>query len=263
MQSILFDLDGVIYEGNQVIPGAAEAVQWFQQRSIPHLFITNTSSRPRSALVDKLAGFGIETRDQDFLTPPAAARTWLSHHVENAIALFVAEETCSEFSEFNTTQNPDDKIDAVVIGDLGERWDFALMNRAFQMLINNPGAHLIALGMTRYWKSASGLQLDAGPFVAALEYATGRKPLVMGKPAKKFYQAALASLATPADQTMMIGDDIIGDIKASNKRGFHTALVKTGKYTQQDLDKGVQPDVVLDSVRELPEYWQTVSHIQG
>ncbi len=263
MQAILFDLDGVLYEGGQVIDGAIETVHWFQQKGIPHLFLTNTSSRPRSALVEKLAGFGIDAHEQDFLTPPAAAAEWLKHHVEHSIALFVAEATKIEFSQFNISDDPDDPIDAVVIGDLGDGWDFATLNRAFRILMNNPQAHLIALGMTRYWKAESGLQLDAGPFVAALEYATGKQPVVMGKPAEKFYQAALAQLATPADRTIMIGDDIVGDIKAAQQLGFHTVLVRTGKFSDSDLTLGIQPDAVIDSVAQLPEYWQSISLVHG
>ena len=263
MQAILFDLDGVLYEGSQVIDGAVETVRWFQKKGIPHLFLTNTSSRPRSALVEKLAGFGIDAREQDFLTPPAAATEWLKHHVKNAIALFVAEATKAEFSQFNISDDPDDDIDAVVIGDLGEDWDFATLNRAFRMLMNNPQAHLIALGMTRYWKADTGLQLDAGPFVAALEYASGRQAVVMGKPAEKFYQAALVQLATPADQTVMIGDDIVGDIKAAQPLGFHTVLVRTGKFSDRDLTLGIHPDAVIDSVAQLPEYWQSISLVHG
>ena len=208
---------------------------------------------------DGLGQFQID----DFLTPAAAAYRWLSHHVENKIALFVTEATVSEFDRFDITDDPADDIDAVVIGDIGEGWDFATMNRAFRMLVNNPDAHLIALGKTRYWKGADGMQLDTGPFVVALRYATKRKPLVLGKPARKFYQAALAHLATPPEETLMIGDDIVGDIKAANKRGFHTVLVRTGKFSELDLNMGIEPNKVLDSIRDLPEYWESISHIQG
>lgn len=263
MQAILFDLDGVLYEGDKAIDGAVEAVRWFQQKGIPHLFLTNTSSRPRAALVEKLAGFGIDSHEQDFLTPPAAAVEWLKHHVDHAISLFVADATRSEFSRFHTSDNPDDTIDAVVIGDLAEGWDFATLNRAFRILMRNPQAHLIALGMTRYWKAPQGLQLDTGPFVAALQYATGREPVVMGKPAEKFYQAALVRLTAPAAQTLMIGDDIISDIQAAQKPGFHTVLVRTGKFSDNDLQRGIRPDAILDSVAQLPSYWQSISVSHG
>lgn len=259
MQAILFDLDGVLYEGGDPIPGAAETVRWFQKKNIPHLFVTNTSSKPRSQLVSKLANFDIHTSEDCFLTPPAAATQWLSHHVKHAISVFVSEPTKIEFAAFDITDDINATVDAVVIGDLANRWDFTTMNRAFQMLMNNPDAHLIALGMTRYWKTESGLQLDAGPFVAALEYASGRTPLVMGKPAKKFYQAALAQLATSANTTVMIGDDIVGDINAANKRGFHTIQVRTGKFTKADLTLGIKPDMILDSIKDLPDYWQSIS----
>lgn len=261
MQAVLFDLDGVLYVGGDVIPGAAEAVHWFQSHDIPHLFLTNTSARPRSSLVDKLKGFGIDVQENDFLTPPVATCQWLRHNCDKPIALFIPEATKEEFVDFRISSELDDNIGAVIIGDLGNDWSFEKINLAFQMIMENPDAHLIALGMTRYWKTENGLQLDAGPFVSALEYATGKKPVVLGKPAKQFYQAALARLSVPANETIMIGDDIKGDIKAAKKHNLHTVFVRTGKYTDNDLTLGIEPDAIIDSIKDLPAYWQKVAHI--
>jgi len=255
MSAILFDLDGVLYEGNHAIAGAAETINWFNAHSIPHLFLTNTSSKPRAVLVEKLAAFEIKTSTDQFLTPPVATAQWLKLNSDGPVALFIPEATKSEFMDFEISTNSTETVSAVVIGDLGEGWDFNTLNRAFRLLIENPEAVLVALGMTRYWRAENGLQLDAGPYVSALSYATGRKPVVLGKPARTFYQAALNYLQTDSSETVMIGDDIKGDIEAAQQAGIRTVLVRTGKFTPSDLDQGITPDAVIDSIADLPDWW--------
>lgn len=256
MSAILFDLDGVLYQGNSAIDGAADAVNWFDQNNIPHLFLTNTTSKSRQELVNKLAALGIETKQGDFLTPPVAARQWLHFNKINNIALFVPETTKEEFSDFNPVTGEENDVDAVVIGDLGEQWTFDIMNTVFRTLMNNPNAKLIALGMTRYWRADTGLQLDVGPMIKAFEYATGVEAVVTGKPAIDFFQAGISILGKK-NNIVMIGDDIHGDIKASQQAGLKAILVRTGKFTEKDLDTGIRPDAILDSVASLPEWWQS------
>lgn len=256
MSAILFDLDGVLYESDKAISGAAETVDWFVKNNINHLFLTNTTSKSRRELVNKLDKFGIKTTAEDFLTPPVAATQWLQQHSIKNIALFVPETTKEEFSAFNITCTGDHAVDAVIVGDLGEHWTFNIMNQIFRLLINNPQAKLIALGMTRYWRAHSGLQLDVGPMIKAFEYATGTHAIVTGKPAKAFFQAASHLLGEP-DNIIMIGDDIRGDIEASQQAGFKAILVRTGKFSERDLETGITPDALINSISELPDWWQS------
>ncbi len=255
MSAILFDLDGVLYEGDKPIDGAADTVNWFCQNGIPHLFLTNTTSISRLELVTKLANFGIKSKEENFLTPPVAAKQWLQSNNLNNIALFVPETTREEFSDFKLVTNENNSVDAVVIGDLGLQWTFNIMNQIFRTLISNPQAKLIALGMTRYWRTASGLQLDVGPMIKAFEYATGINAVVTGKPAIEFFLAAVALLGNQ-DNVVMIGDDIRGDIEASQQAGLKAIQVRTGKFTEQDLESDISPDAILDSVALLPKWWQ-------
>jgi len=113
----------------------------------------------------------------------------------------------------------------------------------------------VALGLTRYWLADGGLRLDVGPFIKALEYASGREAIVMGKPAPHYFQAALSTLGVAPEQTLMIGDDIRGDIEGAQRLGIKTLLVRTGKFRPADLHLGIQPDGVLDSVVDLPRWW--------
>lgn len=257
MTGILFDLDGVIYQNCQPIPGADQALNWVKKHNIPHLFVTNTSSKPRAAIVDKLAGFGITTDPQHILTPPIAANNWLSNKLKRPrVALYVAEATKADFARCEIIRPEEQHIDAVVIGDLGDQWTFQLINTAFKQLIASPEAHLIALGLTRYWKTSAGLQLDVGPFVKALEFATGKEAIVCGKPSCSFFQAAAQQLHQIPEQLLMIGDDIQGDINGAQQAGLKAILVRTGKFQPSDLLQGIHPDAIIDSIADLPDWWE-------
>jgi len=149
-KGILFDLDGVIYDAGRLVPGAAETVAWARERGIPHLFVTNTTSRPRTAIVEKLAGFGIAATPEQILTPAVAAAAWLARQPRGGVALFAAPALRAEFRGLHLVE---EGARYVVIGDLGEAWDFRAMNRAFRLLMADPASQLVALGMTRYWKT--------------------------------------------------------------------------------------------------------------
>ena len=197
MKAILFDIDGVIYEGERPVPGAADVVDWVRGAGIPHLFLNNTSSRPRRAIADKLARMGMEIPADQILTPPVAAAGWLRSERPGPAALFVRQSTREDFEGIDLLdEGADSGAGAVVVGDMGEQWDYPTLNRAFRLLMGEPRPRLIALGMTRYWKAGDGLRLDAAPFVVALEHAAGMEALVLGKPAEGFFQAALHRVGT-------------------------------------------------------------------
>jgi len=192
MRAILFDMDGVLYNSGQTIEGTAEALQWVRARRIPHLFVTNTSSRGRDALIEKLARFGVPSSKDEILTPAAAAARWLRMHGSGPVALFVKASLRDEFTGVaSVDENAETGARYVVIGDLGDAWDFHTLNRAFRLLHSNPEATLIALGMTKFWEAPDGLSLDVAPFVAALEHAARRQAVVFGKPSRAFFDILL------------------------------------------------------------------------
>lgn len=258
--ALLIDLDGVVYEGDSVVPGAVEALAWLRTRNVPHLFLTNTSSRSRGALVERLACLGVQGSEQAILSPPVAAARWLQNNVEGAISLFVADAAVEEFRELGSAAvGIEGPVAAVVIGDLGETWSYRLLNRAFRQLMMDPRPILIALGMTKYWHAPDGLRLDTAPFVKALSYASGIEPTVLGKPAAPFFDMALAMLGSAQRSTWMIGDDIQGDVRGAQRAGLRGCLVRTGKFRPSDLHLGIQPDLVLDSLADLPQWWDSLA----
>lgn len=260
INAALVDLDGVLYQGDNLIPGADQAVAWLESENIPHLFLTNTTSRPRKQITEKLASLGMEVHTESILTPVIATADWLKRNNDGPVALFMPEATRSDLSGIDAL--PGDRESgaaAVVLGDLGEGWDFATLNRAFRLLMDDPAPTLIALGLTRYWRAPDGLRLDVAPFVKALEHAAGCEAVVLGKPSGDFFQTALDRLDADAETTLMIGDDIVGDIRGAQQAGINAALVRTGKFRPADLERSITPDVVFDSIADLPEWWNSQS----
>jgi phospholysine phosphohistidine inorganic pyrophosphate phosphatase len=260
MKAILFDIDGVLYNAGAAIPGAAEAISALHERGIPRRFLTNTTTLSRADLVTRLQEFGVTATAEEIIHPPSAAAAYLRHIQAQAVALFVGASAATDFADLPLLpDNAESGADYVVVGDLEDAWDFATLNRAFRLLQENRHATLVALGMTRYWQAADGLRLDVAPFVVALEYAIERKALVLGKPAQPFFQMAIAGWDIPHDEILMIGDDVRTDVGGAQSAGLRGMLVRTGKYRAGDLQKGVIPDAVLDSIADLPAWWDEFS----
>jgi HAD superfamily hydrolase (TIGR01458 family) len=137
------------------------------------------------------------------------------------------------------------------VGDLAERWTYQLLQEAFEYLMD--GADLIALSRDRYWLRGERLALDAGPFVAALEFASGRPARVAGKPSEAFYAEALGSLGMETSRAVaMVGDDLWSDVEGAQRAGLQGWLVRTGKFRESALrESGIHPDRILDSVALL------------
>ncbi len=223
---VLLDLGGVVFTGDDPIAGSVEALARLRKAGIVVRFLTNTTRSPRRALVDKLARLGIEAEPDAIFTPAFAARHMLDGRTPH---LLVHPRLVEDFPDHDETGS----ADVVLVGDAGETFTYAALNAALRALEN--GAALMALAKNRVFQDGDGQpSLDSGPFVAALEYATGQEADVIGKPAQAFFDAARASLGTEAAETVMIGDDVEGDIGGALAAGLAGVLVRTGKYKKGD-----------------------------
>ena len=248
-EAVLFDLDGTLYVGDAPIPGAVEAVGALVARGVPRRYLTNTTRHSRRALAARLNALGFPVAEDELFTAALAAARWLGEQGIRRVALYIPEAAFEDFAAFERT---DTMPDAVVVGDLGEAWEFATLNRAFRQLMD--GALLVALQKNRYWLTPSGLTLDAGPFVAALEYASGREAVVVGKPSAAFFHLAAASLGISPERIIVVGDDAEVDVAGAQAAGVRGVLVRTGKFRQDALQRsGVRPDHTLDSIAHVSE----------
>ncbi len=244
----VLDLDGTLYQGGAAIPGAAVAVAALRSADVPVCFATNTTRQPRSALVRRLAELGIAAVADDLFTAPVAAARWLADQGAQRVSLLLPEVTHAEFAGFTLD---DEAPEYVVVGDLGSEWTFARLDRAFRALL--AGATLVAIHRNRWWNPGGGPTLDAGAFVAALEYASGREAVLVGKPSEAFLEVAAAELGVPRGRVVVVGDGIENDVRAAQRAGCLGVLVRTGTFRPADLaTPGSPPDGVLDSVADLP-----------
>lgn len=247
VKGILLDLNGVMYEDDGPMPGAIEGLKDLRKSGLPIRFITNTSTLCAESLSKKLAKMGFDITPEEIFGPTRATAHYLKSSGIQSVHLLLTEDARHDFADFTLSHsNPE----AVVIGDIGDRWNYQVLNQAFEMLMF--GAHLIALHTNRYWQSAGRLQMDAGGFVAALEYASDKKAMVIGKPSQTFFKAALEDMQIDPSGAIMVGDDIHSDVEGAIKSGIRGILMKTGKYRPELVaDAKVNPDGVLENAGEL------------
>jgi HAD superfamily hydrolase (TIGR01458 family) len=239
---LLVDLDGTLYVGGEPVEGAAEAIKRLEASGVLLRYVTNTTRKPRREVWEHLRSLGFEVQEATILAPARVAAGLIGN---KSCFPLVNESLLEDLEEITLTQ---DHPDHVLIGDLGEDFTYERLNTAFRCLMD--GAELIALQRNRYWRREDGLALDAGPFVAALEYATAKSATVIGKPERGFFRLALKDIGLDQHEVAMVGDDAEADVAGAQAAGLVGIQVKTGKYGP---DVGVEPDLVLESFAALPD----------
>jgi len=249
IRGVLLDLAGVIYQGETALPGALESVHRLREEGLPLRFVTNTTRMSKSMVLERLAKLGLDIAGSELFTPAQAARDWLAHN-DCSPLLLVHPNLVQDFEDI-----PKRAQRAVVIGDAGDGFSYAHLNRAFRALIG--GAQFIALAKNRDFKDEDGqLSLDAGAFVEALEFSSRHEALVLGKPARAFFEAALASMDCPPDRAVMVGDDAEADVAGALNAGLSSAvLVRTGKFRPGDETRfDPHPTVTVENVSAAADW---------
>ena len=242
-KAVLCDIGGVLYIGNAPIDGAIEAVEKIKAQ-YPIRFITNTTQKTGAQVVKKLQELGFDITEDEVITALDMTKLFLQNHQSNADFLL----TDNVIGFFDSLK--DFPTHYVVVGDAQHNFSYENLNSAFRTLLK--GSQLVAVANNRYFKDNDNeLSMDAGCFVSALEYASGQKAELIGKPSKEFYHLAAASLGVTPSECVMIGDDIEGDVLGAQEAGIKGILVKTGKFAHTDLQKGITPDLILESIAHL------------
>jgi HAD superfamily hydrolase (TIGR01458 family) len=248
--AVLLDIDGVLYVGDEPVAGAIAALAELRELSAGIRLVTNTTSKSRREIVEHLQRLGFDVEESEVLTPAALAVRHCRQHEYRSVKLLVEEALREDLAELEEAA-ASGEVDAIVLGDLGDEFTADVLNEAFRLLMD--GAELVALQHNRYWRRADGLVLDVGAYSAALEYASGREAVVVGKPAAAFFLAALADLRAEAETAMMVGDDVEADVGGAIDAGLRGVLVRTGKYREEALQgSGVTPSEVVDSIADVP-----------
>jgi len=244
----LCDVDGTLISGSRQIPGAAAALKRIAAAGVEFRLTTNTTRFSRAGIVDVLSAAVIDIDAQHVLNPAVLARRRILASGKRRAALLVADGAETDFAG---VERVEDDPDWVVMGDLGEHFDWQVMQRAFSWV--RQGAKLMALQRNRFWDSGDGvMRIDAGAFVAGLEYASGVTAELVGKPSNIFFEEAVGSLAIAPGEVLVIGDDVTTDGAGGAAAGCRTATVRTGKFEDRQLDEtGFTPDLLIDSFADL------------
>ncbi|MRI83063.1 MAG: TIGR01458 family HAD-type hydrolase [Nitratiruptor sp.] len=245
IRGILLDIGGVLYEGDQPIPGAVQAIDELR-RSYRLRFLSNTSRIPPQELLRKLESMGFSLAQEELFTALRAAANFLKS--QGARAYVVATE---EARAYLAEQFPPASVERfVLVCDAYTNFTYEWLNEAFRRL--EAGHGFLATNVNRYFKDRDGhLSLDAGGFVRCLEYASGKIAKVVGKPNCTFFQLAIESMGFKPHQVVMVGDDIESDILGAKACWLKTVLVRTGKFKEGDLLKAT-PDLIIDDITQLP-----------
>ena len=249
VRGVLCDVDGTLLDGDQRIPGAAECVARLGRNGVSLRLLTNTTRRSRRATAAALGRAGIAVGPELIVAPSALACRLILESGRTRAVLLVADDVLEDLPGVEPV---DEQPDWVVVGDLGCGFTWQRLNHAFRCL--REGARLLALHRNPCWYAGEeqGLVLDAGAFVVALEYAAGVRAEELGKPSKAFYALALAEMGLSPEEVLVVGDDVSNDGRGGALAGCRTALVRTGKFDEEQLrGAGFRPDLVLDSIADL------------
>ncbi len=245
IRGVLLDLAGVLYVGEEPLPGAHDAIENLKRAGLATRFITNTTRSTRRTILDRLDRMGLPIPVDALFTAPLAARHYIESHGLRPY-LLIHPNLKGDFPQ--TSQG---SFNAVLVGDAGEGFTYENLNQAFRLLLE--GAPLLAMGNNRYFKESDGFSLDVGPFVAGLEYAAGTQATVLGKPAPEFFHAAVADLSCEASDVVMVGDDVAADVMGAVSAGLQGVLVQTGKYRPGDENQleSTHASVVADAAAAI------------
>jgi len=247
LDGFLLDVDGVLLVENDAIPGAPEAVRTMRDRGKGVRIVTNTTRHSRADVAKRLRGAGIGFEDAELFTPALLVRKYLLDSGKTRCALIVHPDLKEDFEGIEEDyEHPD----VVLMGYLDDRITYEDMNVAFRLV--HAGAEFLCLHKVRTWMKSDGLSLSAGPFVAAIEYATGVEARPMGKPSPKFFQGIVDDMGVDPARAAMIGDDTESDVGGAQRAGLRGIQVRTGKYQEGACERyGVEPDWMIESIAEL------------
>lgn len=245
----LIDMDGVIYRGSELIPGARQFIGRLLDEDVPFLFLTNNSQRTRRDVATKLNRMGIPAEEKHVFTCAMATARFLARQLPNGTAFVIGESGLLNALHSNGYSIVDSHPDYVVVGE-GRTLSFELVERAVQLILD--GAKLVATNPDPTCPTQTGTRPGCGAVVSLLEKATGVTAFSVGKPSPVMMRAARKELGLDAANTIMIGDTMETDILGGVQMGYRTILVLSGSTRRSDLARyAYRPDLILDSLADL------------
>jgi len=246
MFGFLIDMDGVIYRGSQLIPGADRFITELRENDIPFLFLTNNSQRTRRDVVIRLQRMGIDVEERHVFTCAMATARYLARQKPGGTAYVIGEGGLLTALHQNGYGIVDREPDYVVVGE-GRTLNFEMAEAALGMLLQ--GAKLVATNLDPNCPTHAGMRPGCGAIVAMLEAASGVKAFSVGKPSPVMLRAARKELGLRTEETIMIGDTMETDIIGGVQLGYKTVLVLSGGTRCEDLQRyAYAADLVIESL---------------
>lgn len=260
VRALLLDMDGVTVLAGKAIPGATEAIRELDRRGMPYRIVTNTSAISRQTLSRWSSKLGTPIPAERFESALSASAAWTARHYPGEpLYVLCSGDAKQEFAgqrlvSHDEAEAPGVRVAAVLIGDSPEEATYENLNRAFRLVLR--GAELIGMHRNAWWLTPAGPTLDSGAFVAGLEFASGRRARVVGKPSATFFSQAVRDLRKEAGgdlargEIAMVGDDVRTDIRAAQRAGLRGIFVRSGKHDLKDVEiaaaerGGRRPDAV-------------------
>jgi HAD superfamily hydrolase (TIGR01458 family) len=270
VRALLLDLDGVIVVAGEAVPGSVEAIAELERRRMPYRIVTNTSLVSRRTLSRYAAKLGNDIPPERFQSALSASAAYAAEAFRGQpIYVLTSADARIEFDgqrllTHEEAADPGATAAAVIVGDSPEELTHANLNRAFRLVRN--GARLIGMHRNPWWLTPDGPTLDSGAYVTGLEFATGVRARIVGKPAPQFFSIAVEALRRDVaggprlrrPEIAMVGDDVRTDVLAGQRAGLRGVFVLTGKHRLDELERlrgraraARGPDAVAPSLAEV------------
>ena len=249
-KGFICDMDGVIYLGNQLLPGVAEFVNWLNENDKRFLFLTNSSERSPKELQQKLQRMGLDIDEEHFYTSALATAAFLKKQAPGCTAFVIgAPGLLNALYDVGVTMNDVDP-DYVIVGETAS-YNYEVITKAVRLVLN--GARLIATNSDLTGPTEFGIAPACRSLVAPIELATGKKAYFMGKPNPLMMRTGLQLLGVHSEEAAMVGDRMDTDMVAGIETGLDTCLVLSGVTSREDIEQfPYRPRLVLNGVGDIP-----------
>jgi HAD superfamily hydrolase (TIGR01450 family) len=253
VRGVIVDLDGTVYRGDTLVPGAAEAIRALRNRRVSVCFCSNDPTKTPAEYVERLAGMGIDADASLILPASTVTRDYLRENHAAESTYLVGSASLGSYLRESGQRLVDDPRDAsVFVSSWDEAFDYDTLNDALAGV--DDGTTFLGTDPDRTVPTGDGLMPGSGAITGSIARTVGREPdHVLGKPSPEAAEAALDRLGVPAEDCLVVGDRLDTDLAMGARFGMGTALVLTGVARRSDVpDSDVDPDFVLDSLADLP-----------
>ena len=254
-KAIILDLDGRVYTGNKVIPGVSKTIKQLRAKGIKIFFLSNASMKTRKQQAEKLQVMGINCKITEMYNTAYATASYIKHHHPKSTVYVVSEGGLQQELKAVGLKLAANEHATIVATGLDTKITFEKLTTALRAIRN--GAKFIASNVDRVYPTEKGILPGSGTIAAFLEYGTGKKPVVIGKPEPYMVEAVMKENKIKKKDLLIVGDNYETDLRAAKRMKIKCALVLTGLTKQKDvrkMKKKDKPDFVLKSVVELPSF---------